>query len=396
MENNNYVRIGTTLYKIIKRPTFNGYKIERQVWSYEALKQDYNKEFISHIPKYDGFCLIPEHVNYKPVYDNFINEYEPVDIIPQEGRFETIKALIRHIFNEHYELGLDYIQILYTMPIEKLPILILVSNERNTGKSTFVNFLKHIFKGNLTFNTNENFRNRFNSDWTKKLIIAIEETKLGTQDDSETLKNLSTCFYHKEEAKGKDRSETIFFGKFILCSNNENNPVQIEKGETRYWVRKISSIKEIDIDMEKKLVEEIPHFIYFLLNRTLSTTKESRMWFRPDLYYTDALHKMIAYSKNRIEQSLKEYLLEIMDNMEVDELSFCVNDLTYSLSQFLGSKVDRVQIRQVLQNIWRLQPINNTSTYTTYIYSLGSETSYIVKKAKGRFYSVDREKLTLL
>ena len=47
-----------------------------------------------------------------------------------------------HIFGDQYELGLDYLQILYTMPQQKLPILLLVSEERNTGKSTILNFLR--------------------------------------------------------------------------------------------------------------------------------------------------------------------------------------------------------------------------------------------------------------
>ena len=32
------------------------------------------------------------------------------------------------------------------MPLQKLPILLLVSEERNTGKSTFLNFLKLLFE----------------------------------------------------------------------------------------------------------------------------------------------------------------------------------------------------------------------------------------------------------
>ena len=49
---------------------------------------------------------------------------------------------------------------------------------------------------------------------------------------------------YKIEAKGKDRCEVHFFGKFIMCSNNEDTPVLIEPGETRYWVRKINPLKK--------------------------------------------------------------------------------------------------------------------------------------------------------
>ena len=49
---------------------------------------------------------------------------------------------------------------------------------------------------------------------------------------------------YKIEAKGKDLCEVQFFGKFIMCSNNEDTPVLIEPGETRYWVRKINPLKK--------------------------------------------------------------------------------------------------------------------------------------------------------
>jgi hypothetical protein len=38
------------------------------------------------------------------------------------------------------------------------PILLLLSEERYTGKSTFLYFLKALFQYNVTFNTNEDFR----------------------------------------------------------------------------------------------------------------------------------------------------------------------------------------------------------------------------------------------
>jgi len=66
---------------------------------------------------------------------------------------------------EQIELGLDYLQILFTQPTQMLLILLLVSNERNTGKTTFLSFLKMIFGKNATFNTNEDFRSQFNADW---------------------------------------------------------------------------------------------------------------------------------------------------------------------------------------------------------------------------------------
>ncbi len=63
-----------------------------------------------------------------------------------QGDFPNIKKLVSHIFGEQYELGMDYLQLLYLRPVQKLPILLLVSEERNTGKTTFLNFLKALFQ----------------------------------------------------------------------------------------------------------------------------------------------------------------------------------------------------------------------------------------------------------
>ncbi len=112
---------------------------------------------------------VPEHVGYRSVVGKFLNLYESIDHLPQEGDLSHIN-LWYGIFGEQYELGMDYLQLLYLQPIQKLPILLLVSEERNTGKSTFLNFLKALFQNNVTFNTNEDFRSQFNSDWAGKLL----------------------------------------------------------------------------------------------------------------------------------------------------------------------------------------------------------------------------------
>ena len=168
---NRFERIGTTYYKIVRQPNAAGQLIERSIpWTIEAIRQDYGKDFLANVPKYDGFCCVPSHLDYQPVVGSFKNKYSPLSHIPAEGEWPCIESLVRHIFGDQYDLGLDYLQILYTMPLQKLPILLLVSEERNTGKSTFLNFLKLLFEANVTFNTNENFRSQFN-DWKNSVNL---------------------------------------------------------------------------------------------------------------------------------------------------------------------------------------------------------------------------------
>ena len=347
------------------------------------------------IPKYDGFCTVPDHVGYKPVVGKFLNLYEPISHQPQEGDFPCIRSLVEHIFGEQYELGMDYLQLLYLYPIQKLPILLLVSEERNTGKSTFLNFLKAVFQNNVTFNTNEDFRSQFNSDWAGKLLIMVDEVLLNRREDSERLKNLSTTLSYKVEAKGKDRDEIGFFAKFVLCSNNEHLPVIIDAGETRYWVRKIMPLQSDDTDFLQKLKAEIPAFLRFLQHRQLSTEKESRMWFNPKLLETDALRKIVRSNRNRLEIEMAELLLDIMASVGASSVCFCLNDIIPLLvcSQV---KVEKSQVRKVVQECWKLAPASNSLSYITYQYDYNRECRYSPVRRIGRYYTVSKAQLETL
>ncbi len=96
-----FIRVGTTLYKIVEQPRLNGgYVKKRIVWNNETLRQDYGKDYIGSVPKYDGFCTVSEHVYYRPVIGSFLNLYEPIDHHPKQGDFPSVRSLIRHIFGE--------------------------------------------------------------------------------------------------------------------------------------------------------------------------------------------------------------------------------------------------------------------------------------------------------
>lgn len=59
-ENEEFIRVGTTLYKLVNQPRLNGgYVKKRIVWNNETLRQDYGKDYLATVPKYDGFCTVP-------------------------------------------------------------------------------------------------------------------------------------------------------------------------------------------------------------------------------------------------------------------------------------------------------------------------------------------------
>lgn len=323
-----YIQVGTDYYREVNRPQANGTTCKCLVyWKASTIKADFGKDYLNDVPKYDCFCTVPSHTDYRKIIGNAYNLYEPISHQPMTGDWSAIDGLLHHIFEEHYEYGLDYIQLLYQMPLQKLPILILVSEQRNTGKTTFLNLLKAIFQDNATFNTNEDFRSKFNSDWAGKLLIMVDEVLLSRREDSERLKNLSTATSYKMESKGKDRNEMVFFGKFVLCSNNEHFPIVIDREEVRYWVRKVSTLATDDPFFMKRLVAQIPAFLHFLMQRELSVRCENRMWFNPERLRTAALNRIVVSNRSKIEFEVAELLLDIMDNTGVTSVSFVVGDI---------------------------------------------------------------------
>jgi hypothetical protein len=387
-----YIRVGTTYYKKVNIPLISGDKLEKLIyWNSECIRQDLGKDVLASIPKYDGFCHMPSHTNYQEVIGNFLNKYEPIPYQPNPGSCIKTIEFLKHIFEEQIDLGLDYLTLMYKEPIQILPVLCLVSKERETGKTTFLNWLKAIYQNNMTYNKNEDFRNQFNSDWASKLIIAVDEVLLDKVEDSERIKNLSTARTFKTEAKGKDRIETEFYGKFILCSNNEDSFIQIEPGETRYWVRRIKPIQQVKVNQLEELKAEIPAFLHFISTRELSTKSQSRMWFSPKQIRTEALQRVIRRSRNWLEVEMSEILLGLMDDYEKEEISVCINDLIPYLTK-AGHRISRPAIIKVLRESWNIEPINNTHQYTRY--AIGHDGSVTPIQAKGRYYKVTREKIT--
>jgi len=386
-----YMRIGTKLYKLQNQPLANGgSKKVLTAWSYSTLAQDEGKQYAANIPKYEGFCTVPDHVNYMRNINGYYNLYNPISHIPVQGDCRHVLSLVEHIFENQMILGLDYLSLLYLRPTQKLPILLLVSEERNTGKTTFLNFLKAMFQDNITFNTNEDFRSQFNSDWAGKLIIGVDEVLLDRREDAERLKNLSTARTYKIEAKGKDRQEVEFHGKFVLCSNNENFPIIIDSNETRYWVRKIQHLDTDDTHFLEKLTDEIPAFLYYLQHRAISSKEESRMWFNPSDIHTSALDKIISNCRDRTEAAMVEVLKDIMAVMDVDTVSFTQDDMAHLLNCYSNS-IERSKISRILKGSWRLENSGNSLMYTSYGRDWNQPGHFEALQRKGRYYTINKE-----
>lgn len=391
---NMYLRIGTSYFKKSLYPLPSGDFIEILViWSAELIRQDHGKNVLSEIERFDGFICIPENRPefFKKRVQDYYNTYHQISKSPLEGEIINTLEFLSHIFGEQLELGLDYLQLIYLKPTQILPILCLVSKERSTGKSTFLKWLKEIFEYNLTFLTNSDFTSNFNSDWSSKLLICIDEVLFKTDELTERIKYLSTTNTHKTEAKGKDKKEASFFGKFILCSNNETSFIKIDADEIRFWIIKVNRYKKEDVDFLKKLTVEIPAFLHFLTTRKLSTENQSRMWFTPEQIKTKALQKLVRYNSSKIENELANVLLNTMESLDTELLEFCFSDLLNILNKF-RIKYDAAEIKKIIRENWQLVPASNSNKYQKI--TLTMDLDFYQNQSKGRHYSVSRNFLS--
>lgn len=389
-----YIRVGVDYYREVTIPMTGEDLKVLQRWNKQTIIDDFGKGVLDEIEKYDGFCFIPVHQHFQKVINGFYNRYEPISYKLREGSWESIKTLLQHIFGEQFELGLDYLTLLWQQPTQVLPILCLVSEERNTGKTTFLNLLKAIFEGNMTLNTNDDFRSPFNSGWAGKLIIAIDEVLLDKKEDSERIKNLSTAKYFKSEAKGKDKEEVEFFGKFVLCSNNEENFVKIDANEIRYWVRKVPTLgKTVNPDMLNLLIKEVPSFAYFLSNRTVATPKATRMWFTKEQIHTDALTVLIRGNRTSVEKELEEMLKDEFTVFEELQLCYTTKNLVNMLKN-RGVNTSSNYVATLLKTKYGLESDKNSSYkwYRSEIFNVDNSNADGFTSEKGRYFIFQREK----
>jgi hypothetical protein len=385
-----YIRVQTNYYKKCLQPTIVGHFVEVWVpWSAEMLKQDLAKSHLKKIQRFDGFACVPSHLNYQETVGNFYNLYQPLEWQPEPGNCDTILQFLRHIFGEQYELGLDYLTLLFISPTQKLPVLCLVSKERKTGKTTFLNLLKLVFGKNMTFNGNNEFRSQFNSDWMNMLLVAVDEVLLDRREDSEKIKNLSTARTSKTEAKNKDRKEIEFFGKFVLCSNNEESFIVIDPTETRYWIRKIPVLATENIHLLQDMKKEINHFLHYILQRPLSVPAGlTRMWFSEKQIRTDALLRVMRNNRNKVETEILLLFKEIFEATGAKELHFANKDVLELLKKTVP-RISRQQVSIVLQQEWKLEPVDNSLNYQTYIYNNFND--LVPAHYTGRYYTITKD-----
>lgn len=312
-----FARIGPKYVKIIQFPTATGDTIKKIIpWSPAEIRRDYVdkgiKNFFDTIPKYNAFCNIPEHnpKKYKQRVKDCYNLYFPLTHEPVAGKWDNIENYLRHVFAEQYEIALDWLYLTYTKPMQKIPAICLVSKEKNTGKSTFINLVRAMFEQNTATIGNQELTDRFNEDYITKLVVCIEEGLVEKSLIIEKMKAWITNPTATMDIKNLNRQQVDLFARFIMTSNHPDSFIRIDEDENRFWVRyvKMFTGKE-DPDLVSKMTDEIPAFLFYLQHtHKIKYPKYSRLWFDPKVYHNEYLAALQQESHSQLYKNIQLFI----------------------------------------------------------------------------------------
>jgi hypothetical protein len=354
-----YIRVGCTYYKKILKTDRNGFsRLELKVWKKEEIILDHGKKFLKVVPHYDDFIMKPNNQIYETIVGKCLNLYSEFIHQPIDGDWKWTETLLRHIFGDQYHLGIRYLQILYLHPDHSTVILALVSSERQTGKTTFLNWINAMFGSNVALISSSDFLSGFNSHYATKNIIAIEETLFEKQLTIEKLKALATAKYIQINEKFVPPYKIPFYGKIILTSNNEDKFAKVEEEEIRFFVRKVDRPQIKNHAIEDELIREIPAFLHHLTSLPSVDWSVSRSGFTTDELKNISLEAVVNESKSSLYKDLEIHLTDYFNNHDREDLCATALDIKKQFFQY-DQRNEVSYIRTVLKNEFKMRPEKN-------------------------------------
>jgi len=352
-----YIRVGCDYYRLIIRPGRYGPESRWKPWRKAEIVQDHGKDFLKSIPKYDDFHMQPDNINYQQVMSNCLNLYNEIPHDPAPGDWTWTQRLLQHVFGEQYELGIRYMQILYVHPDRQTIILALVSRERETGKTTFLNWLRMIFADNVVLISSTDFLSGFNGHYATKNIIQIEETLLEKNVSVEKLKALNTSKFISINEKFVQPYSIPFYGKVVIASNNEDRFAKVDQEEVRFFVRKLGKPEFKNTNIEEDLYREVPAFLHHLQTLPKVNWSISRSGFTAEELYNDSLKKVVDESRSGLAKDLEFIISDYFLNNDFEATEFYATVKDIKEKWFAGNnRVEMNYIRNVLKNDFKMQP----------------------------------------
>lgn len=404
---NKFLRVGPDWMKVIEQPNKYGEPEQSIIkWNIGEIDRDYKAfpGFVQKIPRYDSFCNEPNWTpDYQRVHYDCFNLSNPLPHEPKPGSFKTIAEFLKHLFRgqgtleiwddshdfgelindkengvvesvycnnrvketahlgDVFTVALDWLTISFRHPKKPLPVPMLVSKQKNTGKSTFLKFLQALYgSNNVAILNNDQFKMKFNSHYITKFIIAIDESFLDIEKkaEKERLKQLVTSDTAYLENKGMDLKKFPYYGKVIMASNDADSIMKMDDDDDRWFVVKVNPIdpEHKDPHLEEKMKKEIPAFLNFLSQRVIAHKEQDRLWFKPEYFITDQFREIVANTKDRLQKLIEGFLEDQFLTFELVQLQYDICSLTDELNKISKYRIDYQDVKRKLKEVWGLKP----------------------------------------
>ena len=354
-----YIRVGTDYFKVIqKQDRFGITRKELKKWNQQTLLVDFNRTYLGKIPAFDDFIIVPDNMNHNPIVDNCYNMYVPFPHEPSPGSWRWTFQMLKHVFGTQFKAGMKYMKVLYENPKQALPILVLVSEERQTGKSTFLDWLNMLFGANMVSIEPDTIGAAFNGEFATKNIIAIDETILDKQIAVEKIKSLATKKFISVNIKMVQQFTLPFFGKIVLASNNEDKFMRVDDKEIRFWVRKLTMPKIENHNILNDMVKEIPAFLHYLTTMKDIDYSRSRMVLTAEEIRNEYLDAVVEESRSGLYKELRILLDEWFNNNDARLLEATPSDIKREWFTH-DSSISRSYIKRVLKQEFNMMPGKN-------------------------------------
>lgn len=345
-----YICVGCDYFKITQQLDVYGNKYEHIIpWKETHISRYDGKEAFQFIPRYDKFVVEPSYISYERTPNGNYNRFQPLSHMPVEeevtvDHFPAIYGFLHHLFGKEHDQMQQifvYFQYLYLFPKQRLPIISLVSSDRQTGKTSMLELLRMMFGENVATIFSEDVTKDFNSHFADKNIIVTDETFVEKSVGAEKIKNLSTAKKIRVNTKHVAQYETEFYAKFLFFSNKVYNFMKIEDDEIRFWVRKVPKLHNPDNTIFKRMQAEIPYFLKYLLQMDIYQSKDRFILSAEDIF-TPWLADVREETKSELYHHLKEKFDELFSMKKHKDLqviyvkpgdvhqAFCENNARYT------------------------------------------------------------------
>ncbi len=431
-----FIQVGDKHINIKRKILKNDIRIVEFVkYDKSAIVDSYGKWFLNEIDKYNDFIIEPlgyhqyKQTVYKTVNGQkykYYNLYQPLPIRPSDKAcpedFPTILNYLHHISQgqstidkpkrgDKFTLLLDWFRAAYRYPKERLPMLILSTKERGTGKSTLLLLLQYIFAENSIVTNMTDLLGKFNSHNGDKTMVLLEEVRMEGDKHihNDMLKDLLTGYTRLLEPKGLPKYQVANYSRFAAVSNHEEKILPIdEETEDRFLVMKPGSLGDKrDPSVLDKMKKEVPFFLAYLLTSEFTHGQklpngewkgEDRLWFREKDVKTEEFYKINDFSKSYIEKDITEYVKNIFRTFYLS--SFRTNPLILQnlMKNYCTYRYSVPQVHKFLKQ--KFGPMTSPSTINhpkalveneegiisiSYYKEMNEETGRW-QKPKGRFY----------